>query len=396
MLKRFFGLIGLCVAGIGGAQANCVSMDEQRVPTLAEIAEIIENKGCTKGQVEYEVYLPSAPNPVTYNITLESVGADDDTLNVCEYLIDWKLPRKGGESTGFSAYYDGHHFRYRDLKLQEYHVADDPRPFEGEKGVQRQAQFTDLLAPHVAKKFREMAGDPAYSYTIRRSGDALTVSGTQSVQGYEALQFDYTLDGMTMMPRKTDFVYNPASISEQNVTATYTWESNPECVELTEDLLRDRYPDVFAKYRKSNFHVRSLVGQTLPEITALTADRGRYQRAKGDGFIAPTLFVFMDPKVGSARATVKSVREAVNGLPFQADVVYIFADNDTEEVYGLLGELDSNETALISGKSAIADCGITAYPTILFCDRQGMVKDIEIGANNNLADVVLQKTTLSN
>ena len=387
MLKRITLSYTFALAALAaGAQA---------APTLEQIAEIIGNHSCTKGTVQYEVMLPSAADPVTYTIDLQSLATPDDTLSACEYLIDWSLHRNGAETRGFSAYYGGNHLRYSGgRRLQEYHHADDPAPFAGDKGVQRQAQFIDLLAPYVAERFRIMDADTAYTYTVRRSGPNIVVSGTQSMMGYEVLQYTYTLDGTTMMPVQTDLTYNPASISEQTVTANYQWAENPQCLELTEEILRDTYPEVFASYRQSNFHVRNLVGNPLPAIAARTDVRTRWQHNKGEGLAYPTLLVFIDPAVASTAQTVADVRAAVETLPFAMETVYLMATNDGEAAAAAVGDKAAAETVLMSARSAIADCGITAFPTLLFCAADGTVRDIEIGANNTLRDIVVQKATL--
>lgn len=364
--------------------------------TVKGIASALDKYDCLHADVSYEVLLPSAADPVVYSIKLQSSKNDGDTLSSCDYLIDWTLPRKKGESTGFSAYFDGNHYRYRDLKLQEYHFTADPTPFTMGKGVQRQVQFSELLPPFLADKLREIATDSSYQYEVKDLGSKVRISGVQRYRGYDALEFEYEFDKKTNLPAVVDINYNPASISEQNVTIKYEWDADAKCEPLSEELLIRKYPSVFEKFRISNFRVESLVGNELPEITSQSLSGGRYIHHKGEPFKAPTLFVFIDGNNASANQTVKDVRSAVAQLPFQADVLYVFGDNNTETAEESTGELQGNESVLVSAKSAVRDCGVNAYPTILFCTKDGRVGDIQIGVNKDTSGIVIQKTMLCN
>ena len=363
-------------------------------PSLSDLADIIDNHSCLKGHVIYEVLLPTSPDPVVYEIDLSSLGTHADTLSPCEYLIDWSLQRPGGVTKGFSAYYSGNHFRYRDTKLQEYHLADDPTPFAGQRGVQRQAQFVDLLGPFVAAKLRSMATDSSYIYTVKEDSKILTVTGVETVKGYEALQFTYEFSLPDYLPLRFDFVYNPASISEQSVTAKYSWQKDAECLELTEETLSTMYADVFASFRQSNFHVLNLVGKPLPSIMALDDKRGRFVHNRGESLGTPTLLVFLDAQVAGTEGTIAAVRQGLENSPVNANVIYIMKETQPDHTPAPLSTLQPSETLIPSARNAVADCGITAFPTIIFCNSDSSVADTQIGANNNLAELVLQKTTL--
>lgn len=188
--------------------------------TVNDIAAQLIDSPCSAATVRYEVLMPSAADPVVYTIELLSMPNLGDTLAPADYLIDWTLPRGEAVSRGFCSYADGVHFRYRDTKLQEYHYAEDPRPFIGEKGgVQMTAQFADLLPQFIGKHLVDMQSDTTYhsNFDARR----LTLSGVQSVNGYDALEYTYTFDAETFLPLQIDMEYNPASISEQTVTAYF-------------------------------------------------------------------------------------------------------------------------------------------------------------------------------
>ena len=96
-----------------------------RTGNLTALADALAATGPYSGQCSYEVLLASLSEPVTYEVKLQSTPAPADTLSPCDYLIEWSLPTPSGEVSGFSAYFDGSHFRFRDKRLQEYHASDD-------------------------------------------------------------------------------------------------------------------------------------------------------------------------------------------------------------------------------------------------------------------------------
>lgn len=392
LLSRFAGLClrALVVAVILPSAA--VAFAQQ--PELTRIADAIARYDCITGHVSYEVTLPSAPDPVTYSIDLYAQPAPGDTLAPCNYLIDWTLPRPKRDSKGFAAYYGGHHYRYRDLKLQEYHFAEDPVPFGKDIDIQNRAQFLQLLPAYLAPVIRNMATDSAYQCKVTRYGNTVTVSGVQRVKGYDALEFEYVFNATDTLPVSVDFVYNPASISEQTVTGKYKWKKTGNCPSVSEENLMARYPEVFEKFRTGNFRVQSLRDNHLPEISAMTTGNGRYTHQRDEDLSRPTVLVFLDPAVESARPTVEAIREARDQAMTDFDVLYIFATNKADEAAETVDGVRDGETVLINARSAIRDCGITAYPTIIIADSGAVVKQIITAYNKDLPTVVIQQTAL--
>ncbi|MDE5983273.1 MAG: hypothetical protein K2G92_09225, partial [Duncaniella sp.] len=170
--------------------------------------EALESRECFDSDVMFSVSLPQSDKDVVYNIDLRSLRADGDNLSACDYLIDWTLDTNSGEVKGFSAYYDGHHYRYRDNRLQEYHVEWDSIPFSpagGRGAVHRLAQFADLLPAGIAEQLRTIERDSCYSYTIvdGQSVDgvpALKLETVMTVGGVTAVERDYFFDAESLMP----------------------------------------------------------------------------------------------------------------------------------------------------------------------------------------------------
>lgn len=361
-------------------------------PDLNKIADIMESHPCTSAAIDYEIMLPSAADPVTYHITLESATDKADSIIGGSYLIDWRLPRPKGESHGFAAYFDGNHFRFRDVKLQEYHAKENIAPFLGPKGIARQAQFADLVPFIFADKLRQIEADSSYKCSITERNGKINIQGIQNISGYDALEFDYTLDATTMLPVSMDMEYNPASISEQTVNITFSW-STPDgtCPIFSEKKLMSRYPEIFDKFRTSNFHVLSMLGHEIPRFSVPTTTHERYTYDKGRGFRQPTLLAFLDASAPTSADIARQIRQAATVSPYPFDVIYLSGSNDIEACETLTGNLHEGETSLIGAQSLIRDCGINAFPTLLFCSEDGIIKEIEIGANQNLPEIVIQK-----
>lgn len=374
------------------ASADAVTEDNA---VLNKIADRLDTYTCIKGQVEYEVSLPNTPNPVTYTIKLTSVPADGDTLAPCGYLIDWTLPRPKGESRGFAAYGTGNYYQYHDLKLQEYHYAEDSTPFNLGRGVQNQAQFGDLLPAYMAQTMRQMATDSSYVATVRTSPSGITVRGKYIIKGYDAFDFEYVFNPKTMLPVSTDFVYNPASITEQTLTAHFTWQKTADCPPVNEKMLTALYPEVFEKFRTSNFRVESLVGAELPEFSSQTLSGGRYTHHHGESMHAPTVIVFLDPAVETTRATVRDIRKASTEAPKDFDIIYVFTDTDNDTISEVIAPtLQAWEVVLTGARSLVRDTGVNAYPTLLFVNSDGIVKHILTAYDTDLPTSVVMQMTI--
>lgn len=73
--------------------------------------------------------MPMSTDDIIYEIRLGATANDADTLAGMNYLIDWTLPRTESDTKGFLAYFNGHHYNYRDHRLREYHWEWDSIPF---------------------------------------------------------------------------------------------------------------------------------------------------------------------------------------------------------------------------------------------------------------------------
>lgn len=386
------------LAAIIGLSANAA--------TLTDIAEHIERSAATYGATcSYEVLLPSLAEPVTYSVTLQATQhATGDTLAPCDYIIDWNAETPSGPVTGFSAYYSGNHYRYRDKRLQEYHAgADDPSLAPGGdpgRGVQSVVQFADLLPAFIADRFRRMASDSTYHYqvhpdTIVGGIRSVAVDGVRRINGYDAAEFLYVLHPDTYLPRTTELENNPGQLGEQSIIVRYTTSDNPGSITIDESLLAQRYPAAFGEHRGSAYSLEKMPGHPLPRIVAPTADGDRYVHDRGQALPSPTIVVFIDATVGSTPAVIKAVRGAVDTAPVNIDILWAFLNHRADDIRTALPNVRSAEKALINARSAATACGIGAdTPVLLFVKSDGKIYDFVRGFNQDLESIVIQKAGL--
>lgn len=381
----------LCLPGVMSGKAGS---------DVITLADNLDQTTPFAASVRYAVTMPMAEEEVVYAIRLASSDNPADRLLGKNYLIDWRLPVATGESKGFTAYFDGHHYRHHGHRLHENHFQWDSIPFRTSVGgIQRNGQFVNLLPFSIADMLRDMATDTTTTVTISYGEyDGQTtciVRATRHINGLESQRVELTLDKTTGRPLAFSTLYNPGLLGEQEVNAEYSYPASSEIKTVnSEEALLALYPEVFDKYRICNYSVESLRGMPLPGFALPTTTRERYFYQKGGGFAHPTIIAVLDPEVASTRATVTSLREAVDKLPRQTDLLLIFKSNDIDLIEPLTGGTRPGEAMLTSATPFIRVCGINAYPTILFCDTSGTVSGVILGTGSSLADKIIQEAAL--
>lgn len=367
------------------------------LPEVGEIVESLRSTECLKATVDFAVSLPQAADDVIYRIDIAALAMPDDRFAPADYLINWIYTNSpSGQVEGFTAYFNGHHYRYSPGRLQEYHAEWDSVPFRmGDKSVQHTAQFVNLLPWEVADAIAAAATDSRYTLTVGRAGDDITLKSAMKIDGVECQSTEYRFDGVDMTLKRSVSENNPGSISEQTVTATYSYPpSITSCLYLSEENLAEKYPDAFGRFRESNFRIENLPGLPLPEITLPTSTRERYIHHRGEAFRAPTVVVLLDPQAGFARETVAKVRAGVDNLPFPADIIWACMGTDIDAAEEAVGQIRPGEHLLVNAASVARDCGVASLPVIVMTRRDGIVGDVELGFNNDLDEIVIQKMTL--
>lgn len=355
-------------------------------PLIATV-DALDALDCASARVTAKLDLPGSQEPVEYTINFDTHKAPGDSLLPYSYLIDWTLHRRQGDTKGFSAYYDGTHMRFRDTRLQEYHAAEDVRPFMGKNAVQRQVQFADILPVAVAETLRAIVEDSTWTYKQYDRGTSVRIDATQRISGYDALEIEILINTKTHLPVSMTKVYNPASISEQEVEYVYQWADRP-CADINEAFIADRYSDIFAKFRADNFKALSLVGRPLPTYALNDIDGQRHTHRRGEALDRPAIYAFINPEIVTGSQTVNDVHRALAALPKDVAVVWLTPENVTAEAL----QASDDESVFPSARSMIVDCGISSYPTLMFVDSNGVIADVIIGQNNNMAEIVTQQT----
>lgn len=396
-------IAAVCLPGkvSGEADANFIS-GSTPAQTATAIAARLDNMEPWSAEIKYAVALPMADDDVVYTLQAATSANPADRLLGHNYIIDWELPAESGTSEGFTAYFDGHCYRYRDHRLLEYHHQWDSIPFHtAAGGVQRNGQFVNLLPFSIAGQLRSFTTDSTYtiacSQSIVESRKATLLKISRHINGVESQQIEMAFDNDNGRPLKCSFLFNPGMLGEQEVTASYIYPDRKqsaggaslEAVSSEEELLA-RYPDVFSKYRVSNFSLENLRGLPLPGFALPTPTRERYLYQKGARFTDPTIIAVLDPQVASTRQTIDILRQTVANLPRQTSLIMMFTTNDTDLIEPLTGEAHPGETVLTSATPFIRDCGINAYPTIILCNSAGTVSDVMLGYRNSLAEDLLQ------
>lgn len=371
------------------------------------IIDKLRNVECYRAMAEFSVTMPQLNDDVVYRLDLTQRTAKADSLLPCSYLIDWTLTTRDNPIRGFSAYYDGNHYRYSGERLQEYHQKWDPVPFTARtsgptslKGVQRTAQFANLLPLTIAEELDRIIASESYTVTVHPdtiiSGKrCIALEAIMLLNGVTAMEATYAFSPETMMPLSICFENNPGSVSEQTVNVRYTSTTlSDNCDAINEQWLMQRYTDVFENYRESNFRIENLPGTRLPGFALPTTTGERYQRRSADGFAVPTIVALLDTSHGYTSSVVASLRSAIDALPYNADLIMAFVDKHVDAIEEDVPELRPGEHLLMSAKPLVRDCGAASLPAIILVDADGVVRNIVVGYNNNLASDVIQKMAL--
>lgn len=361
-----------------------------------------------QSNVKFEVFLPSSEEPVTYDLALQSrTPVLNDSLSPCDFIIKWNAMSPSGMREGFSAYFDGNYYRFRNNKLQEYHFQANPNSFQPAgagsqftSGVHSQDQFAGVLPQYLALKLAQMENDSSFTFsfhpdTIVSSKRSMVVEGSRRNNGYDSEYFTYIFDYDTAHPLLIDRTTSPGSISEQIITTTYSYPPSDPVIGYTEEDLINTWPEVFEKYRTSNFKAENLAGNFLPEFSVqLLGSDSRLQHNHGEPLERPSIIAFIDLASANAEATIQALREAETQLPLTVDILWAFNSNRIDEIEELTAPLGMHEKALPSANSLIRNCGITLFPTILLINSDSSVQDVITAYNKNLSSDVIQKAFL--
>lgn len=373
---------------------------------IADIIESLSSAPAYNASVTYSVTLPSREDDVVYRLNLSSVPTPADTLSPCAYLIGWQLDTPSGPTEGWTSYFNGNLYRYRDHRLREYHTSWDPAPFtpasasRRQPGVQESTQFVELLPAYIARDLRAMTTDTLYTVNAPKETTcdgrpALCVEATMDVKGERVRQMSYWFDRDSGMPLRMDIESNPASITEQTITVRYA-DADPSspATPMSEESLLAMYPEHFEKYRESNFRIENLRDTPLPTFTLPSATGERYAHQRGEGFRSPTIVALLDPDTSFSSDVVRDLRTAVDSSSVPADVIWAVTTTNADKAEEITGQIRPGEHLLLNARSLVRDCGAASLPVVIFSGTDGVVKNVLLGYNPDMVTVVLQSIAL--
>ena len=243
---------------------------------IADIIKALRTAQSYTARATFTVTLPSRDDDVTYRLSLAGTPSPADTLSPCSYLLQWELDTPSGPSRGWSSYFNGNLYAYRDHRIREYHTSWDPSPFASAKGsrttgVQRTTQFVSLLPHYLADELTAMSADTLHTICPPQPAscdgtDAIRIDTRMTVNSETVQEKSYWFDSATLLPLRIDTESNPGSITEQSISVRYTPTATPAEVPQTEETLISLFPEHFEKYRESNFSIENLRGTPLPHI----------------------------------------------------------------------------------------------------------------------------------
>lgn len=370
---------------------------------LSGLIESLRKMGNYSGSVKVELSLPMAANDeVEYTVYALSREVNEDSLSSIDYLIEWALAAPDGTVKGFSSYFDGHFYRFRDgFRLQEYHVDENIQPFISVSPVQKTTQFIDLFPVKLGDEIAGMACDSTYSCvwtpdTLFRGLRSAVLKAKRTVNDETVAELVFVFDAVTLVPEYIEREMSPGSISEQTVVYKYQeCDLSGLAVPRVEEQLIGLYPEAFADFREGAYRLTSLKGRTLPAFSLPELDGGRLTRQRNDRLENPTLVAFVEEEVGTTTGLISEVRGGLRSLPFNADIIWIFLSNRHDDIIQAVGKILPEETVLASGRNIVKDFGVTETPSFIIVGRDGIVTDVMIGYGTRTASAIMQKMAMA-
>ena len=357
---------------------------------IDDCVDALANMPGYRASATYSVTLPQAQDDIVYTVDLAQDPAEADS-----YLLQWSVMSPSGPVSGFTAWFDGNFYNFRNHRLQERHDDRDPETPAGTRAPQNAAQFASLLPTRIAQWLREVQNEPNTAATLSEQGNELILTLVRQPADEIESEITWTFELPSMRPLKFYADYNPGSISGQQVNAVYAYGDSlaPLPAGLNEAYLRGLFPDAFEKYRESQFAVENMRGLPLPAFSLPKIGGGRLARQASDAFRAPTAVVFFDPAATLTPELIKALRGAVDRLPVDAEIIWASTEKNPDAAAQLLEPLRPGETALTGANSLALACGTAALPTILVCTPKGEISNIITGLNQNLQSDVMQLLT---
>lgn len=372
-----------------------------KAQSLGDIINVLEGASPFAAEARFESGMTQSGEPAQYIVRLMSEASPADIYAPCRYLLEWEAPM-ADTTSGFTAYYDGNFYRYREGGLmQEYHASTQPWHFapgdDPDRGVQSQTLFANLLPQFLCERLGDLDRSTVRTDLTTVDGrQCVTISGDIVRGGYTAAQATYTFDAESLLPLHWRQLSNPDAPSEQ---LTEAWYSYPGAVKMptsfTDDGMAALHPDAFGPLRESTFSVENLPGLPLPAFSCRMAgpNEERMHHAAGEPLEKPTVIVFLARDTPGCIDASDAVRKAVDAADGDISVWWAFPSSGVVDyiVEPLRHIIRSNEMELIYARSLAAACRVKSCPTTILVGTDGVVKEIAVGVNNDAFRSVIKE-----
>ena len=130
-------------------------------------------------------------------------------------------------------------------------------------------------------------------------------------------------------------------------------------------------------------------------VTEPTVTGEQYAHQREEGFRVPTIIAILDTSTGDPRTLVSEIRQGIAALPFDAEIIWAFTSSNIDDIVETVGhEGRLGEYVLMNAHALARDTGVTAFPALILSEKDGTVKDIILGYNNDMSSLVIQKMAL--
>lgn len=351
--------------------------------------------------MNYSVSIPMRDNDIKYSAKIWSIYDPNDTLATSQYLIEYT--HQSDSLPSFNAYFKGNYYKFENERLQEYHWMWDSIPFkkiDNSVGIYNSGLFAPFMPANIMASINNImvtTGNyyKVYNDTLINNRRVNAIKLKEYIKGILSKEILYYTNPTSGTPLYYESLNNPNTIGEQLVTVHYDYSQPLEPIDsINEAVLRKRYNAAFSKYRLSNFSIENLPGRKLPMFSLPSTTSEKY--TWDGGFKNDAILAFLEVGNGMNKQLIKEVREAIKQSDVPINVLWVYNNRNLEAIYDEMPETRNDEYALIGGKSLATDIGVTGFPTLVFVAKNGIVRDIQLGYNKELKNIVIQKVALMN
>lgn len=75
-------------------------------------------------------------------------------------------------------------------------------------------------------------------------------------------------------------------------------------------------------------------------------------------------------------------------------MIWVFNSTNIDAIESVVASIRPGEHLLMNGKSLARDCGAASLPVVIMTDSAGKVKNVSLGFNKELSNIVLQTMAL--